>query len=383
MHRAIILGGGMVGSVMAMDLAGDDRFEVTVADHREEALRRAAQRAPGAKTVRTDLSDAGAVKRLVADYDIVLGALASTIGFQTLRAVIEAGRNYCDISFMPEDALALDELARERGVTAVVDCGVAPGMSNMFVGWAQSQLDSVESVAIYVGGLPRQRSWPFQYKAGFSPADVIEEYTRPSRIVEHGRMVVREALSEPELIDFPGLGTLEAFNTDGLRSLATTIPAQRMVEKTLRYPGHIEIMRVLRHLGLFSHDAIEVGPERVQVRPIDVTTALLFPKWTYQPGEEDITVMRIIVEGTRSRKRLRHTLDLNDAFDRTSGCTSMSRTTALPNTIMARRVVEGRFTRPGVNPPEFIGREPGHFEDVIAELRTRGIVYTIASHDLG
>ncbi len=383
MTNAIILGGGMVGGVMAMDLAGDDRFQVTVADHRDEVLARLAQRAPGAKTIEADLSDAAAVQRLVRDCDIVLGALSSTIGFQTLRAVIEAGRNYCDISFMPEDALDLDDLARERGVTAVVDCGVAPGMSNMFVGWAQSQLDVVESVAIYVGGLPRERTWPFQYKAGFSPADVIEEYTRPSRIVEHGRMVVREALSEPELLDFPGLGTLEAFNTDGLRSLATTIKADRMVEKTLRYPGHIELMRVLRHLGLFSHDAIEVGPQRMRVRPIDVTTALLFPKWTYQPGEEDLTVMRIIVEGARNRKRFRHTLDLNDSFDRASGCTSMSRTTALPNTIMARRIVEGRFKRPGVNPPEFIGREPGLFEDVVAELRARGIDYAIKSEAIG
>jgi len=377
MTKAIILGGGMVGGVMAMDLAGDDRFDVTVADHREEALARVAQRVPKARTVKADLSDASAVRRLAAEYDIVLGALSSVIGFQALRAVIDAGKDYCDISFMPEEALELDEFARSKGVTAVVDCGVAPGMSNMFVGWAESQLDVVDSVAIYVGGLPRQRSWPFEYKAGFSPADVIEEYTRPSRIVEHGRIVVREALSEPEWLDFPGLGTLEAFNTDGLRSLATTIKADRMVEKTLRYPGHIELMRVLRHLGLFSHDEIEVGPQRVKVRPIDVTTALLFPKWTYQPGEEDLTVMRIIVEGARDGKRRRHTLNLSDSFDRASGCTSMSRTTALPNTIMARRVVEGKFNRPGVNPPEFIGREPGLFEEVIAELGARGIVYRI------
>ena len=330
MHRAIILGGGMVGSVMAMDLAADSRFKVTVADQRDEALQRLSNRVPTAVGTKVDLSDSDQVRRLVADYDIVLGALSSTIGLQTLRAVIEAGKNYCDISFMPEDALELDELARSKGVTAVVDNGVAPGMSNMFVGWTESQLDEVESVKIYVGGLPRERRWPFEYKAGFSPADVIEEYTRPSRIVEHGDTVVREALSEPELLEFDGLGTLEAFNTDGLRSLANTVSARNMVEKTLRYPGHIELMRVLRHLGLFSHEHIEVGADRVKVRPIDVTTALLFPKWTYEPGEEDLTVMRIHVEGTRGQTRLVHTLDLYDTFDRASGCTSMSRTTALP-----------------------------------------------------
>lgn len=383
MKRAIILGGGMVGSVMAMDLASDPRFSVTVADHREQALERVQSRVPAATTTRVDLSNATRVRDLVGEYDIVLGALSSTIGFQTLRAVIEAGCHYCDISFMPENAMELDELARENGVTAVVDNGVAPGMSNMFVGWAETHLDEVESVTIYVGGLPRERRWPFEYKAGFSPADVIEEYTRPSRIVEHGRVVVREALSEPELLDLDGLGTLEAFNTDGLRSLAETIDARHMVEKTLRYPGHIELMRILRHLGLFSHDPIEVGAERLKVRPIDLTTALLFPKWTYEPGEQDLTVMRIIVEGSRGQSRMRHTLDLYDTFDCASGCTSMSRTTALPNTIMARRVVEGKFKRPGVSPPEFVGREPGLFEDVIVQLRQRGIVYHINSIEIG
>jgi len=382
MHKAIILGGGMVGSVMAMDLAADPNFNVTVADQRDEALSRLKQRVPVASAVKVDLADPHKVRRLVGEYDIVLGALSSTIGFRALRAVIEAGRNYCDISFMPENALELDDLARHEGVTAVVDNGVAPGMSNMFVGWAQTQLDEIESVAIYVGGLPRQRTWPFEYKAGFSPADVIEEYTRPSRIVEHGGVVVRQALSEPELLDFDGVGTLEAFNTDGLRSLAETTSARHMVEKTLRYPGHIELMRVLRHLGLFSHEAIEVGADRVKVRPIDVTTALLFPKWTYEPGEEDLTVMRVVVDGTRGDAAIRHTLDLFDVFDRQSGCTSMSRTTALPNTIMARRVAAGTFKRPGVSPPEFIGREPGLFDAVIADLRQRGIVYRIASSEI-
>ncbi len=382
MTRAIILGGGMVGSVMAMDLAADPQFQVTVADQREEALKRLRQRVPSAAAVKVDLADPNKVRRLAGEYDIVLGALSSAIGFQTLRAVIEAGKNYCDISFMPENAMELDTLARHKGVTAVVDNGVAPGMSNMFVGWAQTQLDEMESVVIYVGGLPRERRWPFEYKAGFSPADVIEEYTRPSRIVENGDVVVREALSEPELLDFEGVGTLEAFNTDGLRSLAETANATNMVEKTLRYPGHIELMRVLRHLGLFSHEVIEVGADRVKIRPIDVTTALLFPKWTYEPGEEDLTVMRIVVEGTRGDAAIRHTLDLFDVFDRTSGCTSMSRTTALPNTIMARRVAAGTFKRPGVSPPEFIGREPGHFDAVIKELRQRGIVYRIASCEI-
>lgn len=364
----------MVGSVMAADLAADPNFEVTVADARPEALQAAAKRAGNrVQTLQRDLGEPSVVSRTVEPYDIVLGALASRIGFQTLRAVIEAGRNYCDISFMPEDAWALDDLARSRGVTAIVDCGVAPGMSNMCAGYGESQLDICEKIEIHVGGLPRERRWPFQYKAGFSPHDVIEEYTRPSRVVEHGRVVIKEALSEPELMDFDGIGTLEAFNTDGLRSLAHFLKAPFMKERTLRYPGHIELMRVFRETGLFSQRLIDAGG--VRVKPIDVISALMFPKWTYGPGEEDLTVMRVMVEGTRGGTRRRFTWDLLDFFDRSSGATSMSRTTAMPCTIMARLVAGGEFRQPGVIPPEIVGRRPGLLDRMLSELGTRNIVY--------
>jgi saccharopine dehydrogenase-like NADP-dependent oxidoreductase len=140
-------------------------------------------------------------------------------------------------------------------VTAVVDCGVAPGLSNMMCGAAAARLDPLESVEIYVGGLPAERHWPFDYKAGFAPWDVLEEYTRPARIVEHGQIVLKEPLSEPELLEFPGVGTLEAFNTDGLRSLAYTLKAPFMKEKTLRWPGHAELMRVPGHRLLLARSS--------------------------------------------------------------------------------------------------------------------------------
>jgi lysine 6-dehydrogenase len=182
--RVIVLGGGMIGSAMARDLSTSPGFEVEVADLRPEALARVAERA-GVRTVCADLRDPEVVRGLVAGYDLVLGALPSVIGFQTLRAVLEARRDYVDISFMPENALELDELARGRGVTAIVDCGVAPGVSNMMAGFGAAQMDRCERIEIYVGGLPQERRWPFDYKAGFAPFDVIEEYTRPARYVEN------------------------------------------------------------------------------------------------------------------------------------------------------------------------------------------------------
>jgi lysine 6-dehydrogenase len=368
--KILVLGGGMIGSAMAEDLQQRSGAKVTVADRREESLARVKSRS-AALTLRADLERPSVVRELVAPYDVVMGALPSAIGRQTLEAVIEAGKNYVDISFMPEDALELDSLARDRGVTVVVDCGVAPGISNMMVGYAASRLDACDNVEVYVGGLPVQRRWPFDYKAGFAPHDVIEEYTRPARFVENGRVVVREALSEPELIDFTGVGTLEAFNTDGLRTLLRTIDAPFMKEKTLRYPGHVQLMRALRETGFFSKTAVDVAGQ--SVRPLDLTAAILFPKWTFEEGEADLTVLRVLVEGRRGSTRERYSWDLLDYFDPASGLRSMSRTTAFPAAIVASLVAHGVFVQPGVHAPEALGAVPGLLDVVLRELRARGV----------
>lgn len=409
MPTAVVLGAGMVGSVMAVDLAADAGWSVTVADGRAEALRAAQDRARAAgvtvAAVNADLSSPAELRRAIEPADIVLGALSSALGFVTLRRVIEAGKNYADIAFMPEDALELDASAKSRGVTAVVDCGVAPGMSNMIAGHEVAALAEPRSVAIYVGGLPRDPRPPFLYKAGFAPADVIEEYTRPARLVEHGRVVVREALSEPEFLDFAGLGRLEAVNTDGLRSLVRTLPVPFMKEKTLRYPGHYDLMRAFAATGLFGKEPIEVGGGAARVSPRDVLASLMFPKWTYAPGEEDLTVMRIVVEGVRHvpggvrggagggggraaggadlELESRVTWDLVDFYDRRwgggvergGGATSMARTTALPATTVARRIAAGELGDAGVIPPELLGSRPGFLESIVAELARKGIMY--------
>lgn len=376
--KAIILGAGMVGSVMAADMAADSDFEVTIADISEKALSEARKRSPRPiATVRADLSDPQAIKNLVEPFDIVLGALSSRLGLAALRAVIDAGRNYCDISFMEEDARQFDLIARERGVTAIVDMGVAPGMSNLLAGHAAAMLSPCENIEIYVGGLPRERRWPYDYKAAFAPADVIEEYTRPSRLVENGRIVTRPALSEPELMDLPGVGTVEAFNTDGLRSIATSLRVPNMKEKTLRYPGHISLMKAMRETGLFSKEPITVGG--VSVRPLDVTSALLFPKWMYEPGEADLTVMRVLADGVQAGRRVRMQWDLRDYLDPATNFTSMSRTTAFPCTIAARMVAIGKLRRPGVNPPEVFGGDKALVDHMLAELANRGVRYQFSS----
>lgn len=362
----------MVGSAIAMDLQAGGELSVTVADRSQEALARVAGRF-GVQTLHADLGDPEAVKRAVRGHDLVMGALPSFLGLAAMRAIIEEGKLCCDISFMAEDPveLGLGKLAEERGVTVVYDCGIAPGMSNMMAAYGASRLDVCERIDICVGGLPVVRRWPFEYKAPFSPCDVLEEYTRPARLVEHGRVVVREALSEPELLDFAEVGTLESFNTDGLRSLVRTLAVPFMREKTLRYPGHIALMRALRETGLFSKEPISVGGQ--EVRPLDVTSALLFPKWAFDEGEADMTVMRVTVEGQRGERPARLDWDLVDRLDPATNTRSMSRTTGFTATAMARLLLAGRFARPGVHPPEVPALEPGIFDAMLRELDARGV----------
>ncbi len=370
--RIIVLGGGLVGGPMAMDLAADEQFEVTVADRDEQVLTALEAKAAIIPTV-ADLSDPAAVTALVGDYDFVVDAVPGFMGFQTLKAIIEAGRNVIDIAFFPEDPFELDALAKDNGVTAIMDCGVFPGMGSALIGRVTRKLDEVDTVLTYVGGLPEIRQWPWEYKAVFSPVDVIEEYTRPARYVENGVLVTRPALSDPELIDFDGIGTLEAFNTDGLRTLATTIDAPNMKEKTLRYPGHIEKMAVLRESGFFSGEKIEVGGQ--MVRPLDMTAKLLFPMWKLEPGEGDITVMLIQVEGRKDGRRLRYVYDLHDEFDHVTGVTSMARTTGYTATVALRMVAEGLYTRQGISPPEYMGRQSGCVDFLLKGLADRGVIY--------
>jgi len=370
--KVTILGGGRVGRAIAADLARRGNFLVRVADLDRENLSRL-EKASGVETLAVDLSRQDGIREAVEGAEIVIDAVPGFLGFQTLKAVIEAEKDVVDIAFFPEDPFELDTLAKERGVTAVVDSGVAPGMSNLLVGHAAAGLDRIERVAIYVGGLPTEPVGPYGYRATFSPIDVIEEYTRPARIVKEGRIVERPALSELETLEFEGIGTLEAFLTDGLRTLLRTIPARSMVEKTLRYPGHAEKISLLKETGLFNEDPVEIGG--VQVRPIDLTAALLFPIWEFKDGEEDMTAMRIVVEGTREGRPVRYTYELLDRFDREMGTSSMARTTGYTAAAVAAMLSEGLYIRPGISPLEAVAAEQGTVDFILSELHNRGIVY--------
>lgn len=371
-----ILGAGMVGRTMAADLC--KQHNVTSFDISAQSLEVLTEKSPAVRAVKADLTDYDNYGKMLSGFDYVITAVPGFMGYKTLEAVITAGKNVADISFFPEDALALDALAKQNNVTAIVDCGVAPGMSNYVLGYHNTEM-VIDDFKCMVGGLPKRRVKPFEYKAPFSPVDVIEEYTRPARLMENGHIVTKPALTEPELVDFAEVGTLESFNTDGLRSLLFTMPhIPNMKEKTLRYPGHIDLIKALMKGGFFETKPINWNGQ--EISPLDFSSAILIDQWRLKPGEEEFTIMRIKVSGTKDNKHYCVTYDLYDAYDKTTQTSSMSRTTGYTCTASLHLIMNGLFTEKGVFPPELVGRHKMCFRFVLDYLAERGVVYKVKTH---
>lgn len=370
--KVAVLGAGRVGRAMALDLAKDPEFEVTVADKSPEALQ-ALEGVDGIATVQADLSEQKAIRHILTGQDLGVGAVPGFMGYQVLQAILESGRPAVDIAFFPEDPFLLDGLAKTQGLVAVVDAGVAPGCSNLILGRMEEMMDETLRFRCVVGGLPVVRHWPFEYKAPFSPVDVLEEYTRPARIRRGGRTVTVPALSGVETLDFQEVGALEAFYTDGLRSLLRTSETPDMVEKTMRYPGHAEWMMGLRETGFFDMEPLDLDGSPVS--PMSMTARLLEKAWTFDEGEEDLTIMRVEVTGRIGETVERHTFDLYDRFDPGTGISSMARTTGYTCTATVRLLARGLYTEPGITPLELVGRDPACFDFIMSELEARGVEF--------
>jgi saccharopine dehydrogenase-like NADP-dependent oxidoreductase len=376
MSRIIVLGAGRVGRVIARDLCEDPALQVTVADRDAGALADVKARCEVEVEVQeAELGDPAAVRAAVAGYDLAVGALPGALGYQTLEAVLESGiGRYVDISFLPEDPRPLAKRAAAQGTVVLYDMGVAPGMSNVLLAQGVRQLAPARSARYLVGGLPVVRRLPWEYEAPFSPIDVVEEYIRPARYRVGGKNEVRPALSDLEHFEFAELGTLEGFLTDGLRSLLDTVdPADcpRLEEKTLRYPGHAERVRVLRDSGFFDDREIRVGDQIVNAR--DFTFALLDPAWHQAEGSEELTLMRVEVEGEGGRRQVWELLDRTDGQ---RGETSMARTTGFPAALCARRLLDDEPPLPpGVHPPEALSGDDGLVAELLEEHARRGVRY--------
>lgn len=356
MKKILVLGGGRIGASIAKNLSVD--HEVTLADLTIDHL---SALASDCNLVAVNACDDQALAGLVEPFDWVVGALPSLLGFDRLRALIELNKNLVDISFFAEDALALNALAKANGVTALVDFGLAPGISNLYAGHFVAQYDQVDSFACKVGGVPVERLKPFEYKAPFAPLDVIEEYTRPARMKRHGEDIILPAMSEIESLYFKGIGHMEAFNTDGLRSLLQTVDIPNMAEKTVRYNGHASFIQKLIDAGFFK-------PAHR-----DATAKVLLEQWQFRANEPDLTVMEISASGIKDGQAIAETFQLIDHYDHENNISSMARTTGFTCAAGVRLALAHDDLPKGVIPPEIIGQNTTWFNHIFAELAQHNI----------
>ncbi len=369
MKNIVVLGAGLVGKAIILDLSKS--HNITAVDISKENLLDL-EGLQNIKSVVMDLSVSSNIKKIIKDADLVIGAVPGFMGFNMVKTVIEAGKNLVDISFFPENPLELDKFAKEKQVTAIIDCGVSPGMGNIILGNYINKFEVVNYKCL-VGGLPQKAEKPWGYKAVFSPIDVIEEYTRPVRFRKNGKDEIDKALSKNEVIEFENLGKFIAWNTDGLRTLLETTNIPNMIELTIRYPETIEPIIALRDSGFFSSEPVIINGK--DVRPIDLTTKLMFSQWKMQPNEKDMTLMRIIIEGKDNGEKKKVVYDLVDFYDEKSNTTSMARTTGYTCTAAANLILENKFNKKGIIPPEYLGQDEVAFNYILKYLADRNVIY--------
>lgn len=374
--RMLVLGAGLQGSACAYDLLQNPAVsQVRLADLRFDHLPSFLAPHSGPRLLPTtlDVRDRAAVLAVMRESDAVMSAIPYYFNLQLAECAVEAGVHFCDLGGNTEIVFqqkALGDRAKAKGITVVPDCGVAPGMVNIFAEHGIRQLDTVDSVRIYVGGLPQEPDAPLNYQIVYSLEGVLDYYTTLSWVVRNGKREQVVALSEREAVPFPQpVGTLEAFHTaGGLSTMAWryegTIPT--MEYKTLRYPGHAEIMETIRELGLLDLEPVDVKGQKVV--PRDVFVSVVGPRLT-KPKGRDILALRVTVSGTKGGRPATRQFDLIDRYDEVHGISAMMRTTGYSLSITGQMQVRGDVTPPGVWTPD----ECMPAERYIAELRKRGM----------
>lgn len=370
--KVIALGCGQIGSVLAKDFAESmEDAEIICADRNRRMAKATASMIDGASWITLDADDFQNLVDTLKRFDLVLGALPGDHGFNALKAAVEAEVDAVDVSFTPENPLELNRLAKDSRVTIIPDCGVAPGLSNMLVGYAASKLNLISEVQILVGGIPETLVPPLDYTLTWSAEDLIDEYVRDVHIFKDGSLIQVPALSGLEEVNFPGIGKLEAFYTDGLRTLISFLPGvENMWEKTLRYPGHVEKVKLLKTLGFFDDETVVVRGSRIPPR---LVTARLFERSLKKSEVRDILAMNIEVKGVALGEEKGYRYRLLERFDHKRAVSAMARATAYTASIVAGIMVKGGITEKGVIPPERLGEDKKIVELILSELKTRNV----------
>jgi lysine 6-dehydrogenase len=374
--RMLVLGAGLQGSACAYDLLQNPEVtQVRLADIHLDHLPPFLAPYSGKRLIPTplDVRDRAAVLAVMRECDAVMSAIPYYFNLQLAECAVEAGVHFCDLGGNTEIVFQQKKLAakaKTKGITVVPDCGVAPGMVNILAQYGIEQLDSVESVRIYVGGLPQHPEPPLDYQIVYSLEGVLDYYTTLSWVLRKGKRAQVTALSELESIEFPKpAGTLEAFHTaGGLSTMAWRYEGKipTMEYKTLRYPGHAKIMEAIRDLGLLDLDPIEVKGSRVVPREAFIAAAA--PHLT-KPQGRDLVALRVFVEGKKGGKAKRLEWELVDKYDAKHGISAMMRTTGYSLAITGMMQARGEVKPAGVHTPD----ECVPAEKYISELRKRGI----------
>lgn len=365
------MGAGSVGRAVVYDLyervTGSN---LLVIDSNPSNLAAASKIVSKAEFRRVEIKDVDDFYRIMKDVDIAVNSLPGKLGRPSWMAAIKANTDLVDISYSEDDPTVYNMQASETGVTIVPDAGVAPGLSNMMAGRAYAQLEEVRELKIYVGGIPEEPVPPLGYLITWSPEDLIEEYVRDARIVENGSIVRKPALSDLERIHIPEIGELEAFLTDGLRTMLKTLRGVGfMVEKTLRWPGHAEKIELLRTLGYLSKEPLQFDNESVS--PAQLTARLLRER--LKGDSRDLVVLIVQAKGKKSPSDIEIEYRMIDRYDPSAGLTALARTTAFVATGMVKLLSEGSLPGPGVLPPELIGMDETLFSSIAEWLSWRGI----------
>jgi lysine 6-dehydrogenase len=371
--RMLVLGAGLQGCACAYDLLQQDAVElVTIADIRPDRVAGFLQPFSGTRLVpvKLDVQDGAAVRGVMRDHTAVMNALPYYFNLDVTRAAVEVGLHYSDLGGNTEivfNQQKLDAEAKVRGVSAIPDCGLAPGMVNILAAEGIRRVGEARTVKIYVGGLPQHPEPPLNYQIVYSLEGALDYYTTPSWVLREGKPTRVDALSELESVAFPPpVGTLEAFHTGGGIS---TMPwayegrVQTMEYKTLRYPGHVGIMRPIRELGLLDMTPINVKGK--EIVPRDAFIAIVSPKLN-KPQARDLVALRVDVEGTDGRHI---SWELLDYYDQARGISAMMRTTGYSLSITGLMQGDGRIAACGVRTPD----ESVPFEGYVSELAKRGV----------
>jgi saccharopine dehydrogenase-like NADP-dependent oxidoreductase len=372
--KIMVLGSGNIGSVVARDIAENlPSAEVVIADVDNNRAREAASWTGlgNVSWTQVNATNRSELSSRLKSYDVAVGALPGGLGYQACKASIAANVDMVDVSYMPEDVMALNDAALKAGVSVVPDCGMSPGLCSILVGRGVSKLDEVDKAHMLNGGLPEKPVPPLGYVVTWSVKDLIDMYSRKVNIVMNGKTVQVEAMSGLEEIDFPGVGRLEAFYTDGLRTLLYTVKAKEMWEKTLRYPGHSEKIKLLKALGFFDAEAVEISGTKVEPREV---SAKLFEKKMKRPEIPDIVAMLVKVSGTKDDKRIEHVYRVLDHYDKDRQVTSMARTTAYTASIVAQLLAQEVIEEKGVIPPEKLGMNDKLFGRLTGEMRKKKVL---------